>query len=158
MSERTQRRLAAIVSADVVGYSRLVGADETGTLGALRAHRSELIDRLIGEHGGRIVKSMGDGLLLEFASVVDATQCAIAVQQGMAERNRNVHADRRIIFRIGINLGDIVIDGHAIRHLLQCESLAQEITDYRRFEAHDAYLTRLRTEHGRKSSFGSLLS
>jgi len=114
MSERTQRRLAAIISADVVGYSRLVGADETGTLAALRAHRDELIDPLIAEHDGRIVKSMGDGLLLEFASVVDATQCAIAVQQGMAERNRDVDSDRRIIFRIGINLGDIVIDGEDI--------------------------------------------
>ena len=114
MSERTQRRLAAIVSADVVGYSRLVGADETGTLAALRAHRNEMIDPKIAEHGGRIVKSMGDGLLLEFASVVDAAQCAIAVQQGMTERNRNVDDDRRIVFRFGINLGDIVIDGEDI--------------------------------------------
>ena len=88
MSERTQRRLAAIVSADVVGYSLLVGADETGTLAALRTHRDELIDPMIAEHGGRIVKSMGDGLLLEFASVVDATNCAIAFQRGMTERNQ----------------------------------------------------------------------
>jgi TolB-like protein len=114
MSERTQRRLTAIVSADVVGYSRLVGTDETGTLAALRTHRDEFIDPTIAEHGGRIVKSMGDGLLLEFASVVDATQCAIAVQRGMTERNRDVDAERRIIWRIGINLGDIVIDGEDI--------------------------------------------
>ena len=114
MSERTQRRLAAIVSADVVGYSLLVGADETGTLAALRTHRDELIDPMIAEHGGRIVKSMGDGLLLEFASVVDATNCAIAFQRGMTERNQIVEDDRRIVFRIGINLGDIVIDGEDI--------------------------------------------
>ena len=101
MSERTQRRLAAIVSADVVGYSRLMGLDETGTLAALRGHRAELIDPKIAEHGGRIVKTMGDGLLLEFPSVVDATQCMIEVQQGMAERNVGIDEDRRISFRIG---------------------------------------------------------
>ena len=88
MSGSTQRRLAAIVSVDVVGYSRLMGADETGTLAALRTHRSELIDPKIAEHGGRIVKAMGDGLLLEFPSVVNATQCAIEVQEGMADRNK----------------------------------------------------------------------
>ena len=108
------RRLAAIVIADVVGYSRLMGMDEAGTIAALRAHRASLIDPLAAEHGGRIVKTMGDGLLLEFASVVNATQYAIAVQQGMAERNREVDEDRRIIFRVGINLGDIVIDGEDI--------------------------------------------
>ncbi|MBT3535830.1 MAG: adenylate/guanylate cyclase domain-containing protein, partial [Rhodospirillaceae bacterium] len=87
MSEGTQRRLAAIVAADVVGYSRLMGADEARTLAALRSHRGELIDGKIAEHGGRIVKTMGDGLLLEFPSVVDATQCVIDVQQAMGRRN-----------------------------------------------------------------------
>jgi TolB-like protein/class 3 adenylate cyclase/tetratricopeptide (TPR) repeat protein len=114
MSEGTQRRLAAIVSADVVGYSRLMGVDETGTLAALRGHREELIDPLIAKHGGRIVKTMGDGLLLEFPSVVNATQCVVEVQQGMSERNANVDEDRRITFRVGVNLGDIIIEGEDI--------------------------------------------
>jgi adenylate cyclase len=114
MNTPTQRRLAAIVSADVVGYSRLMGVDEIGTLAALRAHRAELIDAKIAEHGGRIVKTMGDGLLLEFPSVVDATTCAIEVQEGMAIRNAEVAGDKRIIFRIGINLGDIILDGDDI--------------------------------------------
>ena len=114
MSEGTQRRLAAIVSADVVGYSRLIGADEASTLAALRAHRSELIDPLIAENGGRIVKTMGDGLLLEFPSVVGAVNCSIAVQLGMVGRNEAVDEDRRLTFRIGANLGDIAIDGNDI--------------------------------------------
>ena len=114
MSEGTQRRLAAIVSADVVGYSRLVEADEGGTLAALRAHRAELIDPLTAEHGGRIVKTMGDGLLLEFPSVVGAVKCSIAVQLGMAARNTEIGKDRRLTFRVGINLGDIAIDGDDI--------------------------------------------
>ena len=114
MSLRTERKLAAIVSADVVGYSRLMGLDETGTLAALRSHRSELIDPLIAEHGGRIVKTMGDGLLLEFASVVDATQCSILIQEAMAGRNAEVPQEQRIVFRIGINLGDIIIEGDDI--------------------------------------------
>ncbi len=114
MSEGTKRRLAAIVSADVVGYSRLMGMDETGTLEALRAHRAELIDGKIAEHGGRIVKTMGDGLLLEFPSVVDATQCMVEIQSGMAERNQGVDEDRCITFRIGVNLGDIIIEGEDI--------------------------------------------
>jgi adenylate cyclase len=114
VTEHTQRRLAAIVSADVVGYSRLMGVDEIGTLDALRNHRTELIDPLITQHGGRIVKTMGDGLLLEFPSVVDATRCAIEIQQGMAERNEEIGKDTRITFRIGINLGDIIIEGEDI--------------------------------------------
>jgi TolB-like protein/class 3 adenylate cyclase/tetratricopeptide (TPR) repeat protein len=114
MSEGTQRKLAAIVSADVVGYSRLMGRDEAGTLAALRAHRAELLDPLIAKHGGRIVKTMGDGLLLEFPSVVDATRCVIEIQRGMAERNEDVDEDRCLIFRIGVNLGDIVIEGDDI--------------------------------------------
>ncbi len=114
MTERTQRRLTAIVSADVVGYSRLMGVDETGTLAALRAHRAALIDPLIAEHGGRIVKTMGDGLLLEFPSVVNATQCAVEVQRGIAVRNDGVDEGKRISFRIGVNLGDIIIEGEDI--------------------------------------------
>ena len=104
------RRLAAILAADVAGYSRLMGADEEGTLERLKALRRELIDPKIAEHRGRIVKTTGDGLLVEFASVVDALRCAVEVQHGMAERNADVPADNRIEFRIGINLGDIVVE------------------------------------------------
>ena len=111
---RDQRRLAAIVSADVAGYSRLMGNDESGTLVALKAHRRELIDPKIAEYGGRIVKTTGDGLLLEFPSVVDALRCAVDVQRAMGERNAAEPQDRRIEFRIGINVGDIIIDGDDI--------------------------------------------
>jgi adenylate cyclase len=109
--ERVERRLAAILAADVVGYSRLMGADEEGTLAALKAIRRELVDPRIVEHRGRIVKTTGDGLLVEFASVVDAVRCAVDVQREMAERNAEVPAATRIEFRVGINLGDIIIDG-----------------------------------------------
>lgn len=114
MPNRTQRRLAAIVSVDVVGYSRLIGDDEAGTLAAYRALRSELIDPLISTHDGRVVKTMGDGLLLEFPSVVNAVKCSIEVQQGMSTRNSDATEDKHIVFRIGINLGDIVIEGDDI--------------------------------------------
>ncbi len=114
MTDRPQRRLAAIVSADVVGYSRLMGTDETGTLTALRAHRAEMIDEKIDAYGGRIVKTMGDGLLLEYSSVVDAVQSMIDVQLGMVARNEDVEESRRIEFRIGVNLGDIIIEDHDI--------------------------------------------
>ena len=107
---RDQRRLAAIVSADVVGYSLLMGRDDSATLAGLKSHRRELIDPKIAEYGGRIVKTTGDGLLLEFPSVVDAVRCAVDVQRGMAERNADVLADQRIQLRIGINVGDIIID------------------------------------------------
>jgi adenylate cyclase len=107
---RDQRRLAAIVSADVVGYSLLMGRDDSATLAGLKAHRRELIDPKIAEYGGRIVKTTGDGLLLEFPSVVDAVRCAVDVQRGMAERNAGVPAAQRIDLRIGINVGDIIID------------------------------------------------
>src|SRR6187397_36270 len=100
MSEdRVNRRLAAILAADVAGYSRLMGADEEGTLAALRAHRRELTDPLITQHQGRIVKTMGDGLLIEFASIVDAVRCAVVMQQGMESGNANVDESRRIRFR-----------------------------------------------------------
>jgi len=108
------RRLAAILAADVAGYSRLMGADEEGTLAALKALRRELADPKIKEHRGRIVKTTGDGLLLEFASVVDAVRCAVEVQREMAERNADVPPDRRIEFRMGINVGDIIKDGRDI--------------------------------------------
>jgi len=114
MSETTQRRLAAIVLVDAVGYSRLMGTDEVGTLSALSEHRKELIDPLISKNRGRIVKTMGDGLLLEFPSVVDAVTCAVTIQDGMLERNADVLENKRIKFRIGINLGDIIIDGDDI--------------------------------------------
>ena len=105
------RRLAAILAADVAGYSRLMGADEEGTLERLKALRHELLDPKIAEHRGRIVKTTGDGLLVEFASVVDAVRCAVAVQQAMAERNTGVAAENRIELRIGINLGDVIVEG-----------------------------------------------
>ena len=108
------RRLAAILAADVAGYSRLMGADEEGTLERLKALRRELLDPKIAEHHGRIVKTTGDGLLVEFASVVDAVRCAVEVQQAMAERNAGVAADSRIELRIGINLGDVIVEGDDI--------------------------------------------
>jgi len=111
---RVERKLAAILAADVAGYSRLMGADEEGTLAQLKALRRELSDPKIKEHHGRIVKTTGDGLFIEFASVVDAVRCAVEVQREMADRNADVPADRRIEFRMGINLGDIIKDGRDI--------------------------------------------
>ena len=105
------RRLAAILAADVAGYSRLMGADEEGTLERLKALRRELLDPKIAEHKGRIVKTTGDGLLVEFASVVDAVRCAVAVQHAMPERNTGVATENRIELRIGINLGDVIVEG-----------------------------------------------
>src|SRR5439155_14178446 len=112
--ERVERRLAAILTADVAGYSRLMGADEEGTHAALTALRRELTDPKIAEHCGRIVKTSGDGLLVEFHSVVDAVRCAVDIQREMAQRNAEFPEPRRIAFRIGINLGDIIIDEHDI--------------------------------------------
>ena len=109
-----QRRLAAIMAADVVGYSRLMGADEMATITSLKSHRRELIDPAIAEHRGRIVKTTGDGMLVEFASVVDAVSCSVHVQRAMVGRNAAVPQARQIVFRIGINLGDIIIDGEDI--------------------------------------------
>ena len=110
---RVGRRLAAIVAADVAGYSRLMGLDEVGTASILREHRA-VTDALVAKHGGRIVKTTGDGVLLEFPSVVDAVECAVAVQAVMAERNQGVPEERRMLFRIGVNLGDILVDGDDI--------------------------------------------
>jgi adenylate cyclase len=109
---RVERRLAAILAADVAGYSRLMGTDEVGTLAALKAHFREVVDPMIAAHHGRIVKTTGDGMLVEFASIVDAVTSAMAVQEEMAERNGN--ASQRIAFRIGINIGEIIVDGDDI--------------------------------------------
>ncbi len=112
--ERVQRRLAAILAADVVGYSRLMGADEAGTLAQLKTLRKEVFDPRTSEHNGRIFKTTGDGVLVEFASAVDAVQCAIKVQRALARRNKDVPTDHRMELRIGINLGDIIVDGEDI--------------------------------------------
>jgi class 3 adenylate cyclase len=127
---RVERRLAAILAADVAGYSRMMGSDEEGTLAALKACRRELVDPKIAEHRGRIVKTTGDGLLIEFPSVVEAVTCALAVQRGMVERNAGVPEDQRIEFRIGINLGDIIIDegdiyGDGVNVAARLEGLAE---------------------------------
>jgi adenylate cyclase len=113
-NDHTERKLAAILAADVVGYSRLMGADEVGTLRALKAVRKELVDPALAAYGGRIVKTTGDGLLVDFASVVDAVACAVAIQRKMLERNKEIPDDRRIVLRVGINVGDIIIDGNDI--------------------------------------------
>src|SRR5262245_25896583 len=102
--EQVQRRLAAILAADVVGYSRLMEANEEGTMGALRKHRREFFDPTVGKHGGRIFKVMGDGFLVEFGSILNAARCAVEIQRGMLERNVGVPEDRHVKFRIGINL------------------------------------------------------
>lgn len=106
-----ERRLAAILAADVVGYSRMMGVDEERTLVALNSHRRDFFDPVIARHGGRIFKAMGDGFLVEFNSAVNAATCALQIQTGMAERNQGVPQDQRIIFRIGVNLGDVVVEG-----------------------------------------------
>ncbi len=114
MAEKVERRLAAILSMDVVGYTRLMRADEEGTLARFRAHRAELVEPKIAEYKGRIVKLMGDGLLVEFASVVDAVRGATEIQRGMATRNSGVPEDEQIVLRIGINLGDVIVEGDDI--------------------------------------------
>jgi adenylate cyclase len=127
--ERVERRLAAILAADVVGYSRLVGIDEEGTLAALKALRKSLIDPKVTEHRGRIVKNTGDGALVEFASAVDAVRCAVETQREMADRAIDITQERRIEFRIGINIGDIVIEegdifGDGVNIAVRLESIA----------------------------------
>jgi TolB-like protein/class 3 adenylate cyclase len=129
-SERVQRRLAAILAADVAGYSRLIGVDEEGTLARLRALRCEVIDPAITSHSGRIVKTTGDGILIEFASVVDAVRCAVEVQRAMVSCNSDLAADRRIEFRVGINLGDVVVErddllGDGVNVAARLESIAE---------------------------------
>jgi class 3 adenylate cyclase/TolB-like protein len=130
MAPRVERRLAAILAADVVGYSRLVGADEAGTIARLKALRQELIEPQIAEYHGRMVKLMGDGALIEFASAVDAVECAVAIQNGVAERQSTEPEDRRIQFRIGINLGDIIVEdgdilGDGVNVATRLEGLAE---------------------------------
>jgi adenylate cyclase len=127
---RVERRLAAILAADVAGYSRLMGIDEEGTLAALKACRRELVDPKIAEHRGRIVKTTGDGILVEFASAVDALRCAMQIQRAMAARNMGIPEERRIEFRIGINVGDVIIDegdiyGDGVNIAARIESLAE---------------------------------
>ena len=128
--ERVERRLAAILAADVAGYGRLMGQDEAGVLARLRAHRRELIDPKIAEHKGRIVKTTGDGMLVEFPSVVEAVACAVAVQRAMAERNTATPEDQRIVFRVGINLGDIIVEdgdifGDGVNIAARLEAMAE---------------------------------
>src|SRR6516225_8015361 len=128
--ERVERRLAAILAADVAGYSRLMGLDEEGTLAALKGHRRAVVDPKIAEHRGRIVKTTGDGIHVEFASVVDAVRCAVDIQRQMAERNVQVSPERRIEFRVGLNVGDIIIDdkdiyGDGVNIAARLEALAE---------------------------------
>src|SRR5271155_2045889 len=125
-----ERRLVAILAAEVAGYSRLTRADEEGTHQRLKAHLEQLVDPKIKEHRGRTVKNTGDGLLSEFASVVDAVRCAVEVQRAMTERNIDVPADNRIEFRIGINIGDIIVDkgdifGDGVNVAARLEALAE---------------------------------
>jgi adenylate cyclase len=127
---RAERRLAAILAADVAGYSRLIGEDEDGTLGRLRSVRAGVIDPKIAEHRGRLVKTTGDGLLVEFASVVDALRCASEMQQAMAGRNAGFGSAERIEFRIGINVGDVVVEdgdifGDGVNVAARLEALAE---------------------------------
>lgn len=127
--ERVERRLAAILCADVVGYSRLMGTDEEGTLAVLKSHRRELVDPLIDQHRGRIFKTTGDGMLIEFASVVDAVRCAVVLQQGMEDRTANLPEGERVRLRIGINLGDLMVDegdmfGDGVNVAARIEALA----------------------------------
>src|SRR5215472_7151804 len=129
-TERVERRLAAILAADVAGYSRLIGADEEGTLARLKSHRREVIDPKIGERKGRIVKTTGDGLLVEFGSVIDALRCATEIQTGMAARKALDPADLQIEFRIGIHQGDVVVEdgdifGDGVNVASRLETLAE---------------------------------
>src|SRR5262250_799781 len=124
------RRLAAILAGDIAGYSRLMGADEEGTLDRIKTLRRELVDPKIKEHRGRIVKTTGDGILVEFASIVDAVRCAVDIQREMANRNAEIPEDRQIQFRIGLNVGDIIIDdkdiyGDGVNIAARLEGLAE---------------------------------
>jgi adenylate cyclase len=125
-----ERRLTAILAADVVGYSRLMGIDEAGTLDAVNRHRIQIIEPAIARHSGRLVKLLGDGLLVEFASVVNAVACAVDIQRGMAQRNEGVAEDRRIRFRIGVNLGDVIVEngdifGDGVNVAARLEAIAE---------------------------------
>ena len=125
-----ERRLAAILAADVVGYSRLIGADETGTLTMLRSLRKDLVEPTLKRHRGRVFKLMGDGLLAEFASVVDAVAAAVEIQEATPERSAHLPEDRRVALRIGVNLGDVVVeDGDLFGDSVNIAARLQEITD-----------------------------
>jgi adenylate cyclase len=130
VEQRLQRRLAAILAGDVAGYSRLMGADEEGTLSRLNVHRREFLEPKIADYRGRIVKRTGDGVLIEFASAVDATRCAVEIQRGMVERNAPVPQDKRIELRIGIHVGDVIIEdgdifGDGVNIAARLEGIAQ---------------------------------
>jgi len=130
IEQRVERRLTAIFAGDVAGYSRLMGADEEGTLSRLNSHRREFLEPKIAEHRGRIVKRTGDGILIEFGSAVDAARCAIEIQRGMVERNASIPQDKRIQLRIGIHVGDIIIEesdifGDGVNIAARLESIAQ---------------------------------
>src|SRR5712671_3322436 len=129
-TERVERRLAAILAADVAYYSRLMGADEEGTYERLKGHLRYLIDPKIKEHRGRVIKNTGDGMLVEFSSVVDATRCAAEIQRTMIDRNADIPEDQRISFRIGINLGDVIVEpedifGDGVNIAARLEALAE---------------------------------
>src|SRR5215472_11789981 len=111
VGERVQRRLAAILAADVVGYSRLMERDEAGTLAALKSRRTDILQPMVSKHHGRVVKLMGDGVLVEFASAVNAVACAVELQTAMDSANAGVAESRRIVLRVGINLGDLMVEG-----------------------------------------------
>ena len=165
------RRLTAILAADVAGYSRLMGSDEEGTHERLKAHLRELLEPKIGEHRGRVVKNTGDGFLAEFASVVDAVRCAVEVQRGMAEREPEVPEERRIRFRMGINLGDVIVEEHdifgdGVNVAARLEGLAEPggicVSRVVRDQSATSSLTRSRTEASKASKtshgpFGSML-
>ena len=149
--EQVERRLAAILAADVAGYSRLMGADEEGTSATLRACRREFLDLKIAEHRGRIVKTTGDGFLIEFASVVDATRCAVELQHGLRERNNSVPQDKRLEFRIGINVGDVIVEdndifGDGVNVAGRLEGLAEPGGIVISAIAHDAVINRVEAE------------
>src|SRR5215208_7513958 len=154
---REQRRLAAILAADVVGYSRLMGRDESGTLARLKAHRTERLEPVLARHGGRLVKLTGDGALVEFASAVDAVSAAIEFQQCVAEANRHQPEDTAIVFRIGLHLGDLIVDGDDlygdgvnVAARLEAEAPAGGILISR--NGHDAVAGRLRAKFEARGS------
>ena len=147
--QEVERRLAAVLAADVAGYSRLMGADEEGTLAALRAHRRELFDPKIAEYRGRIVKTTGDGLLIEFASVVDAIRCALDIQRGINARNGTIPVDKRLELRIGINVGDVIIEdgdifGDGVNIAARLEGIAEPGCIVISANAHDAAINRVK--------------
>ena len=129
-----ERRLSAILAADVVGYSRMMGANEAGTLEALKAARAKVVDARIATHQGRLVKLTGDGMLVEFPSVVSAVACAAEVQRAMRDRNAAVPRDERIEFRIGVSLGDVMVVGEEIRMWIKHDSDFAGLHDQPRFQ------------------------